>query len=89
MAIPGYLPSEIFKNQTEETLRSLVCQRCHFMRHYDAALSVIVPPDDYPKLMSYIKYEFALIILMVDMLDFPCSIWHGIKDIIGKKQQLN
>ncbi|PSN49800.1 hypothetical protein C0J52_01392 [Blattella germanica] len=85
-AIPGYIPSEIFENQDQITLRSIVCQRCHFMRQYDTALNVIISPDEYPKLMAHIKEKMALIVLMVDLLDFPCSIWPEIMNIIGRKQ---
>jgi ribosome biogenesis GTPase A len=84
MAIPGYLPSELFKQQDAVSLRSVVCQRCHFMRFYNTALNVIVSPDDYPKLMAHLKDKVALIVLMIDLLDFPCSIWPGIMDIVGK-----
>ncbi|XP_069697754.1 nitric oxide-associated protein 1 [Periplaneta americana] len=66
----------------------MVCQRCHFMRFYDTALNVIVSPDDYPKLMAHLKHKVALILLLVDLLDFPCSIWPGIMDIIGHKQPI-
>jgi hypothetical protein len=83
-AIPGYLPSELFKQQDKASLRAIVCQRCHLMRFYDVALNVIVSPDDYPKLMAHLKEKVALIILMVDLLDFPCSIWPGIMNIVGK-----
>jgi hypothetical protein len=83
-AIPGYLPSELFKQLDEVSLRAVVCQRCHFLRFYDTALNVIVSPDDYPKLMAHLKNTVALIILMVDLLDFPCSIWPGVMHIIGK-----
>jgi hypothetical protein len=84
MAIPGYLPSELFKQLDEVSLRAIVCQRCHFLRFYDTALNVIVSPDDYPKLMAHLKDIVALIVLMVDLLDFPCSMWPGIVDIVGK-----
>jgi hypothetical protein len=83
-AIPGYLPSELFKQLDEVSLRAVVCQRCHFLRFYDTALNVIVSPDDYPKLMANLKDTVALIVLMVDLLDFPCSIWPGIMQIVGK-----
>jgi hypothetical protein len=83
-AIPGYLPSELFKQLDKVSLRAIVCQRCHFMRFYDTALNVIVSPDDYPKLMAHLKNRIALIVLMVDLLDFPCSIWPGIMHIVGK-----
>lgn len=82
-AIPGYLPSELFKQQDKASLRAVVCQRCHLMRFYDVALNVIVSPDDYPKLMTHLKQKVSLIILMVDILDFPCSIWPGIMNIVG------
>jgi len=65
-------------------LRAVVCQRCHFLRFYDTALNVIVSPDDYPKLMAHLKEKVALIVLMIDLLDFPCSIWPGIMNVIGK-----
>lgn len=29
------------------------------------------------------RYVKSLVVLMVDLLDFPCSIWPGIIDIIG------
>ncbi|KAL1132191.1 hypothetical protein AAG570_010148 [Ranatra chinensis] len=85
-SIPGYLPKEIFKECNEKDLRGLTCQRCHFIKNYNTALSVSVDPDSYPKLLSKIKNERALVILMVDLTDFPCSIWPGILDIIGRKR---
>lgn len=83
-AVPGYLPSELFKQQDSVSLRAVICQRCHFLRFYDTALNVIVSPNDYPKLMVHLKEKVALIVLMIDLLDFPCSIWPGIMNIIGK-----
>lgn len=37
-------------------------------------------------MISKIKDEFALAILMVDLVDFPGSIWPNIIDIIGEKR---
>ncbi|XP_044261998.1 nitric oxide-associated protein 1 [Tribolium madens] len=87
-AIPGYIPSEIFKNSFEDggaALEAIVCQRCHFLKHYNLALQVQVTPDDYPKVLSSISQRGGLVILMVDLLDFPCSIWPGIGEIFGYK----
>lgn len=48
------------------------------------ALQVRVSPEDYPKILEKIQEnKHALVVLMVDLLDFPCSIWPGIMDIIG------
>uniref|UniRef100_A0A023F778 Putative gtpase n=1 Tax=Triatoma infestans TaxID=30076 RepID=A0A023F778_TRIIF len=87
-AIPGYLPSEIFLQCKNKDLLSITCQRCHFMKYYDTILSISVDKNLYPKLLSRIKDEHALVLLMVDLTDFPCSIWSGILDIIGKKRPL-
>lgn len=81
--IPGYLPKELFAGLSDAQLQAVVCQRCHFLREYDMALSVSVDPQLYPKLLSQLRRQMALVILVVDMTDFPCSIWPGILDVIG------
>ncbi|XP_025836948.1 nitric oxide-associated protein 1 [Agrilus planipennis] len=88
-SIPGYIPSEIFKTfrtHEVEEIRSIVCQRCYFLKEFNTALQVRVSPDEYPKVLEVIRREKALILLLIDLLDFPCSIWPGITDIIGRKK---
>lgn len=87
-AIPGYLPKELFNDVSEIELRAITCQRCHFLKHYNTALNVSVDHEEYPKLLSRIKNKKALVILMVDMTDFPCSIFPGIMEIIGDNRPL-
>ncbi|CAK9796895.1 Nitric oxide-associated protein 1 [Anthophora plagiata] len=82
-AIPGYLPSEIFlSTKDDELLKSTICQRCHFLKFYNAALNVKVSIEDYPKLLQVIKRKKCAIILMIDLTDFPCSIWPHLKSIM-------
>lgn len=85
-SIPGYLPSEIFTSFTTHELRGKICQRCRFLREHDIALNVNVSPEDYPKVISVIRDKVAMVVLVVDLLDFPCSIWPGLLDIIGTKR---
>lgn len=54
-AIPGYLPSEILRGRTEEELKTVECQRCHFLREYNIALDVTVEPEEYEKLLQSIR----------------------------------
>lgn len=54
-AIPGYLPSEIFKHRNEVQLKSMECQRCHFLKEYNIALDVRVQPEEYEKLLQSIR----------------------------------
>ncbi|XP_078050974.1 nitric oxide-associated protein 1 [Augochlora pura] len=80
--IPGYLPSELFSRGNQEDLKRTVCLRCHFLKVYNAALHVKVSSDDYPKLLKVIKRTKCAMILIVDLTDFPCSIWPDLKSIM-------
>lgn len=57
-AIPGYLPSEILRDRTEEELKKIECQRCHFLKEYNIALDVTVQPEEYEKLLQSIRSTF-------------------------------
>jgi len=43
-----------------------------------------VSPEDYPKILSSIKGKKALVLLMIDLLDLPCSVWPEILDVVGE-----
>ncbi|XP_011698761.1 PREDICTED: nitric oxide-associated protein 1 [Wasmannia auropunctata] len=81
-ALPGYLPSELFLNKSKQELRVMVCQRCHFMQYYNTTLEVKVSADEYPKLLKVIKNKKCAVILIVDLTDFPCSIWPEINSVL-------
>jgi len=84
-AIPGYLPSELFNGKKEHKLRRMICQRCHFMKYYNTTLEVKVSPNEYTNLLKIIKSKKCAVILMVDLTDFPCSIWPEINSILNPK----
>lgn len=54
-SIPGYLPSEIMRGRNNTELKTLECQRCHFLKEYNIALDVHVQPEEYEKLLQSIK----------------------------------
>lgn len=85
-ALPGFIPKELFLGLDQGELRSHVCQRCYFLKHRNMALNVRVSPDVYPSILKSIQEEKALAIVVVDLLDVPCSIWPGIMDIIGYRR---
>lgn len=86
-SLPGYVPSEIYNNYNLRDgmeLKSLICQRCHFLKNYNLALQLRVSSEDYPKVLSTIRnHKNALVVLIVDLLDFPSSIWRGMTELIG------
>lgn len=85
-SIPGYMPSELFLSCEKHDLRGQICQRCRFLREHNVALNVNVSPDDYPKVISVIRDQTAMVVLVVDLLDFPCSIWPDLLSIVGTKR---
>ncbi|XP_039479867.1 nitric oxide-associated protein 1 [Drosophila santomea] len=85
-SLPGYIPSEIFRGRTQEELQTITCKRCYFLNHYNIALDVEVAPSTYVDTISRIQDKFALAIVLVDLLDFPCSIWPGMQNILGPKR---
>jgi hypothetical protein len=80
---PGFIPFDCFYQVPIEHLRSMICQRCYILKHHKKALQVQVSPDDYPRILEQIKLKRALVLLIVDITDFPCSIWPHLNEIIG------
>lgn len=66
----------------------MTCQRCHFLINYNTALNLKVGPEDYINMISEIKDKKGLAIMMVDLLDFPCSIYPGMINIIGNDRPI-
>jgi len=83
--MPGFIPVEILKGSKELNLR---CQRCYVMAKYDVALKVSVSPEDYPKTLAHIYDRKAIVLLVVDLLDFPGSVWPGIIDLLGVNKHI-
>ncbi|XP_071515686.1 nitric oxide-associated protein 1 [Panulirus ornatus] len=85
-AFPGFIPKELFDGLDRGQLRSVLCQRCYFMKYHKMALNVRVSPEVYSKVLEPIRAQRALVIVMVDILDVPCSIWPKLIDIIGTRR---
>jgi nitric oxide-associated protein 1 len=87
-SIPGYIPSELFGRLDADELTTVNCQRCHFLVNYNTAINVTVKPEDYIKIVSTIKDKHALAVVLVDLLDFPCSIFKGLKELLGSNRPI-
>ncbi|XP_078668356.1 nitric oxide-associated protein 1-like [Branchiostoma floridae x Branchiostoma belcheri] len=86
---PGFLPSAKFKSLSEDELSGVKCQRCVLLTNHKIALDVQVSRDHYVEVLAPLKEKKnALIILMVDLLDFPCSIFTNLLDLVGKDKWL-
>ena len=86
--IPGFVPSQILGGRSQGDLRSILCQRCYMIKEYKVALKVNISPEDYPKAIEHIKHKTALVLLVVDLLDFPGSVWPGILELLGTNKKI-
>ena len=87
--MPGFVPVELFTNaNSDDELRELQCQRCYIMKKYDVALKVSVSPEDYPKTIQHLRNKKAIIILVVDLVDFPGSVWPDIINLLGPDKRI-
>lgn len=81
--IPGYIPYETFSELSNRKLRTTLCQRCDFLKRYNVSLNVNVEPKEYEDIIANINGKLGLILLMVDVSDFPCSLNSKILDLVG------
>jgi hypothetical protein len=86
--IPGYLPSQLLSGRGDQELRAQLCQRCYIIQEYNVALAVNVSPEDYPRAIEHIRDREALVLLVVDLLDFPGSVWPGILSLLGTHKKV-
>ncbi|KAJ8397834.1 hypothetical protein AAFF_G00435230, partial [Aldrovandia affinis] len=87
--LPGYVPSEKYKILTEENrLHAAICQRCHLLLYHQKALNVQMPKEEYRRIVSSVRKEKALVLLIVDLLDIPDSIIPDLLDLIGENKHV-
>lgn len=68
----GYIPKYLEKDSL------YLCQRCFRLQHYGINLEESKNNHDYYKIISQAKKERSLIIYVVDLFAFECSIVHSI-----------
>lgn len=91
---PGFIPEQ--KNRpspgrNEEDNgheRRLICQRCFALKHYNTALNITLKMDDYVRHLTHIKDSRVLILLMVDVVDFPGSLFPELNTFVTAPAQV-
>ena len=61
----------------------LTCKRCFSLKHYNTALNVTLQADDYLRHLSHLCDKRALILLVVDVIDFPGSLFPSLHTLIS------
>lgn len=92
----GYIPERLAKLTREPTLEgetedttedersrnTPICQRCFKLKYYNTALNISIPGDEYLTHLGHLKQKRALILLMVDIIDYPASLFPDLSSII-------
>ena len=66
----------------------LICQRCFSLKHYNTALNIALKSDDYLTHLSSLVKKRALILLMVDVTDFPASVFPSLNTLISSASRV-
>lgn len=76
---------ETFDVSKEESndVSAFICSRCFALKHYNSALNITLESDDYLKHLSSLKKKRALIILMLDVTDFPCCVFPNLRSLLS------
>lgn len=84
--LKGYVPREIFVSiGVNNKLRpdNVTCQRCKFSSVYDAKLTYEMTPEDYESFLRHIAQDgLAIVVILIDLTDFPGSIWKNMINLI-------
>ncbi len=66
----------------------LICQRCFSLKHYNTALNISLKADDYLTHLSILTEKRALILLMIDVTDYPASVFPSISTLISPSSRV-
>ena len=66
----------------------LTCKRCFSLEHYNTALNVTLGPQDYLHHLAHLRDKRALVLLVVDVVDFPCSLFPELHSLISPSSRV-
>ena len=71
------------RSDSTQKNNQLTCKRCFSLKHYNTALNVTLQADDYLHHLSHLGDKRALILLVVDVIDFPGSLFPSLHILIS------
>ena len=67
---------------------SFICKRCFSLKNYNNALNITLQQDDYLHHLNSLKDKRALIVLLLDVTDFPCCVFPDLKNLLSPKSSI-
>ena len=71
-----------------ERSTQLICKRCFSLKHYNTALNVTLQEDDYLRHLSHLREKRALLLLVVDVIDFPGSLFPNLHTLASPSSRV-
>ena len=75
-------------SSTSTIANPIICQRCFSLKQYNTALNISLSSDDYLRYLGHLRDKDALILLMLDVSDFPGSIFPDLHTLISPSSQI-
>lgn len=87
--VPGYIPSEVFKEMTKEELKDSKCQKCHKMQYHKTLIDIRATDDRAHEIMKEIQENRrCMVMLIVDLLDIENSIPDLFRELIPSRKPI-
>lgn len=87
-SLPGYLPQQLLSQYSHTTHNDIECQRCKFLKTYEVLLDKEISEIEIDHLSFISARERSIVIILVDLTDFPSGITEGIIDVVGSKHDI-
>lgn len=82
--VEDYFPESADNAESAKyNISSLVCKRCFSLKHYNSALNITLDSDDYLAHLSSLKNKTTLILLMLDVTDFPSCVFPNLNTLLS------
>lgn len=91
---PGYvMPSKNpltgeREQNLHETSRTLVCQKCFSLKHYNKPFPITVTSSEIIEYLGNLKRRKGLILYVVDLMDLPGSLFTNILETVGEAKRI-
>ncbi len=74
--------------ESDLTVRTLVCQKCFNLKHYNKPFPITVTSSEIMEYLSQIQRRKGLILYVVDMMDLPGSLFPNLLETVGETKRI-
>ena len=80
--------SDVDTQSSVDSVSPVICKRCFSLKQYNTALNISLSSDDYLRYLGHLREKKVLILLMIDISDFPGSVFPDLHTLISPSSQV-